>query len=250
MDPQYAKDYRELYEKHWWWRAREDLILSTLERLRPGGGWGPILDIGCGDGLFFGELSKRGDVSGIEMDPTGVTPGGPWSDRIAIRPFDETFQPGKLFSLVLLLDVLEHFPDPKPMLERAIALLAPGGTLLITVPAFRSLWTSHDVLNRHYTRYTRRELVALVREAGGEVRRARYFYQWMAPLKLAAYLKESLLPATPASPRVPPAWLNQLLYSASRLEHRIAAALDPPFGSSLLLEAAPGKPEPHTLSRT
>jgi SAM-dependent methyltransferase len=239
MDPQYARDYRELYENHWWWRAREDLILATLESLRPGGGWGPILDIGCGDGLFFPKLSRLGDVFGIEMDPTGVTPGGPWASRIAIRPFDGSFQPGRLFGLVLLLDVLEHFTDPLPMLRRAVELVASTGTLLITVPAFRSLWTSHDDLNHHYARYTRPELAALVREAGGDVRQARYFYHWMVPLKLAAHLKESVFPVTPAPPRVPPAWLNDLLYRASWLEHRIPARLAPPFGSSLLLVVSP-----------
>jgi SAM-dependent methyltransferase len=239
MDPQYARDYRELYDNHWWWRAREDLILATLERLRPGGGWGPILDIGCGDGLFFPKLSRLGDVSGIEMDPTGVTPGGPWASRIVIRPFDQSFQPGRLFGLVLLLDVLEHFADPLPMLRRSIELVDATGTLLITVPAFRSLWTSHDDLNHHYARYTRSALAELVEASGGEVRQARYFYQWMVPLKLAAHLKESVFPVTPAAPRVPPAWLNALLYRASLLEHRIPASIAPPFGSSLLLVVSP-----------
>src|SRR5262252_3992992 len=135
MDAQYARDYRQLYECHWWWRAREDLILATLEKLRPGGGWGAILDVGCGDGLFFSKLSRIGDVFGIEMDPTGVMPGGPWTSRIAIRPFDSSYQPDRLFQLILLLDVLEHFRDPLPMLRRAFELLEAGGTLLITVPA-------------------------------------------------------------------------------------------------------------------
>jgi SAM-dependent methyltransferase len=237
MDAQYARDYRQLYESHWWWRAREDLILAALEALRPGGGWGAILDVGCGDGLFFPKLAQIGDVFGIEMDPTGVMPHGPWASRIAIRPFDSSYQPGRQFQLILLLDVLEHFRDPLPMLRRAFELLEAAGTLLITVPAYRSLWTSHDDLNHHYTRYTRRGLEALIREAGGEVRQARYFYQWMVPLKLAAHFKEKLLPVKPVPPRVPPAWLNRLLYGASRLEHRLTAALNPPFGSSLLVAA-------------
>lgn len=234
MDSQYARDYRDLYERHWWWRAREDLLLTTLRRLRPAGQWGPILDVGCGDGLFFEKLSSLGEVEGIEMDPTGVSPGGKWLDRIHVQSFDETFRPGKRYSLVLMLDVIEHFAEPLPRVRRALDLLADDGKLLVTVPAFLSLWTSHDDLNHHFTRYTKGGLTALLRQAGGDVQQARYFYLWMSPLKLAAHFKELLFPVTPATPGIPPPWLNGLLYGLSRLEQRTVGRLPLPFGSSLL----------------
>jgi SAM-dependent methyltransferase len=233
MEPEYALHYRALYEAHWWWRAREDLILRTLEDLSGGRPVGPILDVGCGDGLFFEKLLRFGDVEGVEMDPTGVAPDGPWIGRIQVRPFDETFQPRKRYALVLMLDVLEHFADPVRALRRAVELLDDGGAILLTVPAFRALWTSHDVLNRHYTRYTRRTLEAVVREAGARLEWSRYAFRWMAPLKLAASWKERLVPARPAPPRVPPAWLNRALYGLSRVEDRLIGRAPVPFGSSL-----------------
>lgn len=234
MDPEYALRYRNLYEKHWWWRAREDLILETLEPLRAAGERGAILDVGCGDGLFFEELSRLGEVEGIEMDPTGVTPGGPWVDRIHVRPFDESFQPGKHYGLILMLDVLEHLQDPDSALCRALDLLEPEGTLLITVPAFQILWTSHDDLNHHLRRYSKTALASLIRRAGGEIRHAQYFYRWLFPFKLAAHFKEALLPAKPATPGLPPRWLNGLLFRMSRLEQKTFGAVPLPFGSSLL----------------
>jgi SAM-dependent methyltransferase len=237
MDEHYARNYRDLYQNHWWWRARESLILSTLAALRPGGEWGRILDIGCGDGLFFDELSRLGHVEGIEPDPAGVTPGGRWAHRIHVRPFDESFRPERLYGLVLLLDVLEHFEDPKRHLQRALRLLEPGGTLLVTVPAFRLLWTSHDVLNHHRTRYTRARILELLREAGAEVVFARYFYRWAFPVKLAAHFKEALFPSTPTTPRVPPFWINRFLYGLSRAEQRTIGSWPLPFGSSLLAVA-------------
>lgn len=235
MDADYAGHYRELYERHWWWRAREDLILDTLRGLRST--WGSILDVGCGDGLFFEKLQKLGEVEGIEMDPTGVTPGGPWRDRIQVRPFDEGFQPARRYSLVLLLDVLEHFRDPLRCLKRALDLLEPHGTLLITVPAFRVLWTSHDDLNHHHTRYTRKSLAALGRQAGARIEHSRYFFQWTAPFKLAAHVKEKFVPVTPTVPRIPPNWLNRCFYRFSRIEQKTFARLPVPFGSSLLAVA-------------
>jgi SAM-dependent methyltransferase len=240
MDPRYARSYRDLFERHWWWRAREDLILETMSHLRPAMTWGSILDVGCGDGLFFDRLETMGWVEGVEMDPTGVSREGRWAERIHVRPFDEGFQPGRTYALILMLDVLEHLADPLVSLRRAVELLEPDGAILITVPAFAALWTSHDVLNRHYRRYTRRSLSALATQAGAQIHWGRYFFHWMGPVKLVSHFKEKLFGASESLPRVPPAWLNRCLYRFSRAEQRIFRALPIPFGSSLIAVAGRG----------
>src|SRR5262245_48449255 len=121
MDPEYAQQYREIYEKHWWWRARERLILSTIDKIQPKGRRGSILDIGCGDGLLFDRLSAFGEVEGVEMDSSLVNPKSRWKDRIYVCSFDSSFRPRKQYSLILMLDVLEHFADPLDPLRRALA---------------------------------------------------------------------------------------------------------------------------------
>src|SRR3954454_21210763 len=117
-----------------------------------------------------------------------------------------------------MLDVLEHFAEPIDSLRREVELVDNGGAILITVPAFLSLWTSHDVLNRHYTRYTRHTLGAVVSAAGARLDWSRYVFRWMSPLKLAAAWKERILPVTPAPPRIPPRPVNRALYRLCRLE--------------------------------
>ena len=67
MDPEYAARYAELHATHWWWRAREAFVLDALKRRRGAVG-GRILDVGCGDGLLFGELARLGEVEGVEPD--------------------------------------------------------------------------------------------------------------------------------------------------------------------------------------
>ena len=168
MRDDYLKRYRELYQQHWWWRAREKLILKTLRAQQPPGGWKRILDVGCGDGLLFDQLIPFGEVEGVEPSAASVSEHGPHRSRIHICAFDENFQPGKEFTLILMLDVLEHLADPAAALRRALALLAPAGMLLVTVPAFKALWTNHDVVNEHVTRYTRRTFRELARQAGLE----------------------------------------------------------------------------------
>jgi SAM-dependent methyltransferase len=237
MERSYAIAYRELFHGHWWWRARERLILETIEAHRSRNGPETILDVGCGDGLFFDRLEQYGKVEGIEMEPAAVSSDSRWRNRIFIGPFDETFDLGRRYTLVLMLDVLEHFPDPIARLKWAGELLRPDGMLILTVPAFELLWTSHDELNHHYTRYTRRRLSEVVEDAGLRLEFARYFYHWMFPVKLAVRFKEALLGAEPETPSIPRAWLNRLLYGVSRIEQKTLGRLPLPFGTSLLAVA-------------
>ena len=60
-------------------------------------------------------------------------PQGPFRDRIHIAPFDTEFRPATPYSLVLMLDVLEHIENPGQALRHAHSLLKPGGALLLTV---------------------------------------------------------------------------------------------------------------------
>ena len=238
MDSGYGARYRELFERHWWWRARERVILQALRAHRPAAGWRAVLDVGCGDGLFFDELSRLEGVTLVEgVEPAGalVSPDGPHRARIHVVPFDERFQPGRRYSLVLMLDVLEHLEDPAAALRHALELLEPDGVFLATVPAFMSLWTRHDELNHHYTRYDRRSFRALAASAGLRIADCRYFFRWTAVAKLATRLVESLAAGAPASPSIPPAAINRGLYGLSRMEERLLGALPVPFGSSLLV---------------
>ncbi len=235
MRDDYLERYRDLYQHHWWWRAREKLILKSLRAHQPPGGWKTILDVGCGDGLFFDQLLPWGDVEGVEPTAALLSENGPHRSRIHLCPFDENFEPHKEFQLILMLDVLEHLSDPPAALRRALALLAPGGRLLITVPAFQALWTNHDVVNGHVTRYTRRTFRELARQAGLSIHAEHYFFQWLFPLKLAARIMERASGTPPRPASVPPAWLNKPPYWLSRLEQYTWGALPCPFGSSLMV---------------
>jgi 2-polyprenyl-3-methyl-5-hydroxy-6-metoxy-1,4-benzoquinol methylase len=237
MNPAYIEQYRQLFERHWWWRAREQFVLEAIARFhRPNPDeW--VLDVGCGDGLFFDQLARFGTVEGVEVEPDAVSPDNPHAERIHVRPFDETFQPGRTYALITILDVLEHLDDARAALAHAASLLAPGGTLMVTVPAFRSLWTRHDALNHHRTRYTRSTLLPLFTAAGLDVVHSRYLFHWTAFAKLAVRLKELVIPGDPQPPRVGAHWINRLLLGLTLAEERIARPLRLPFGTSLLVIA-------------
>ena len=194
-----------------------------------------ILDIGCGDGLFFDRLADFGEVEGVEPSADLVSPHNPHRSRIYVCPFDEMFRPGKRYSLITMLDVLEHLEDPSRALRHALELLTPDGLMIITVPALMALWTNHDVLNHHLTRYTKRSFHRVAQRAGFDVREERYLYHWTCPVKLGVRVLEHVLHRQPEPPKIPVDWANDVLFRVSRFEQKTLSALPMPFGSSLMV---------------
>jgi len=237
MDAQYVGAYRALYERHWWWRSREVLLTRELERIAAGRPVGRILDVGCGDGLFFPVLHRFGDPFGVEPALDALSPDGPWRARIHAGPLDDAFQPDAPFDLVLALDVIEHLDDPDAFLRQVRRVAAPGAWFVVTVPAFRALWTAHDDLNAHITRFTRAELGALLSAHGFEVRHARYFFVLLAAVKLAVRGVERILGARPRTPQVPAAPINAALRLVCAAEQAVLGRHALWFGSSLLMIA-------------
>lgn len=145
-------------------------LLDTVQRHAPRRG--RVLDFGAGAGQFAVPMSQLGfDVTALEPDErlrARITSAG----VRAIGGPDELTD-GSL-QYVYSLNVLEHIDDDVGALSRLRAKLAPGGLLLIYVPAFPVLYTSMDAKVGHVRRYTRTTLVSAVRAAGFQVERVAY----------------------------------------------------------------------------
>ena len=196
-----------------------------------------ILDIGCGDGLFFDRLSTLGEVEGVEPYAALVSPDNPYRSRIHISPFDDAFRPAKKYSLILMLDVLEHLENPLAALRHVSRLLEDNGTFVATVPAFLALWTNHDVLNHHFTRYTKTTFEELVRQTDLRIQEERYLYHWTFPIKLGVRAMERAMGSKPEPPEVRSGWINEMCYHLTRIEQNTLSRLGMPFGSSLFVVA-------------
>ncbi len=101
----------------------------------------------------------------------------------------------------------------------------PGGWLLVTVPAYQALWSSHDEANHHYRRYSRRALRPLRRMPAGRCARMTSFNSLLLAPAAAFRLAQRRRSATSnggASPdlQLGPAWLNAALETPLRLEAR------------------------------
>jgi SAM-dependent methyltransferase len=231
---EYAQHYRELWQRHWWWRSRRAWVLDWIERLHRESPRRRILDVGCGDGLFFDQLSRFGEVDGLEPDGTLVS-NPRWRDRIRTEPLTSEFRPEQPYDLLLMLDVLEHIEDDAEALVAAHKSLREEGHVLITVPALPALWSQHDEVNEHHRRYTERTLRDVLRHAGYQVETLRYFFFWtVAPLWARRALAPAGMPDGEYAVPIPCRPINAALESLSRLEHRIGEWIPWPVGSSLL----------------
>src|SRR5439155_1584785 len=79
------------------------------------------------------------------------------------------------FDTVVCANVLEHVADDAASLRAMRALLAPGGRVVLIVPALHALYGTIDAAIGHHRRYTREEIDAKLHAAGLEVEHVSYF---------------------------------------------------------------------------
>lgn len=208
---------------HWWIRTR----FEYLERcLRPFTVPIGVLEVGCGTAQNLRYLRERSTLSSMLARLVGLEPGiaddvsrEPWMspDDAIYRSADAI--PGS-FDVLVAMDVIEHLDDDLESLKQWLGLLKPGGSVLISVPAFSWLWSRHDVALGHKRRYTKASLERLVQSAGLEIESLTYAFGFLVP---PAYLMRKLLPekrdeGQGTALRLPHPIVNALLYGAGRLE--------------------------------
>lgn len=244
-DPEYFAPLFAAEERHFWFRARNALIGALARKALAGRSASRLLEIGCGTGNVLRALRSSapgGTLVGMDLFIEGLHIARRRVDAPLVQadvsraPFDAGFD------LIGLFDVIEHLPEDEQVLRDAAALLAPGGTLLVTVPAFPSLWSYFDEAAHHVRRYRRAELGKKLAAAGLQVTTLSYSMLSIFPL---VWLQRRLMRAHGTSDhdravdelRIVPV-INEILAGLLTLEARLCAAgVRLPFGTSLIAVA-------------
>ncbi len=228
-----------LQPDYWWYRARSELLRVALQKYV--GQPQRTLDVGSADGPSVGWLSDVGHKVSLDIDPRGLDRGG-----VCGSVLDLPFRDGS-FDVVTAFDVIEHCAPEQRAMAELRRVLAPGGRLLASVPAYQWAWTQHDVDNGHHRRYTRKRLVAAFEGSGFRVERVTYAFTSVFPFFAAERLgrrareraqgRASTGPADVVSvPHVAPS-VERMLMGLTRWDERLLAGRDLPFGSSLFVAA-------------
>lgn len=237
MDTSLYELFYSLEDRHWWFQGRKELVLSLLDRYRPC----PrprILDVGCGTGGMLSAYASYGPSLGVDT----ACEAGHFSRKRGLEVMLASgnslpFADGS-FDVVSALDVIEHVDEDVAILTEMQRVCAPGGVLLVTVPAFQFLWSSHDDLNHHKRRYIRRELGARVDAAGFDSLKLSYYNSFLLP---AAILRKYLLKArnngAACHLEALPEPLNAVFRRVLVLERPVLSRGELPLGASIICAA-------------
>jgi len=259
MEEQFATEYEDFERWHWWFQGRQQILASILRReltRQRSAGLGPrrLVSLGCGPaaGLdwLVDVLGGDGRVIGVDADPSGALRGH--RETVAALPDGVAFAYGRAEATplrsascdaVLALDLIEHMEDDAAGLAEAARLVRPGGFLLVTVPAFQSLWGNQDVVSHHKRRYSASSFAGAFERAGIQLSWLTYFNTVLFPAVAAVRWGRRLFGRADAevsdfdSGR--PGVLNTALTRVFAAERHVVGKLRLPFGVSLVAVARP-----------
>lgn len=222
-----------------WFRARNKLILWILNhQFRQ---MKTFLEIGCGTGFVLSGIHSafpEVSLSASEIDSAGLPYIRQKVETADIFQMDARHIPFREeFDVIGAFDVIEHIDEDEEVLRQIYNACKPGGGVVITVPQHRFLWSEVDTFSHHKRRYTKKELIGKIQEAGFEIVDITSFVSIILPLMLLSRLriKSKKKDYDPMKEWSMPGFLNRMLELIMGFERiLIKAGLRFPAGGSLL----------------
>lgn len=225
-------------DTYWWHVGRKSIVSLQLRALNlPEGA--RVLNIGCGTGGMIPFMEEYGRVSNVDTSEEAIRycKLRGYEDAVKVDGIELPFG-NEVFDVVVATDVLEHIKDEQAALAEWRRVLKPGGHLLITVPAYQWLWSSHDESLHHFRRYTASEVHRKLNQKDFDIKRRSYVIVFSFPLVVGFRLLRGLASKEQKTSYVSlPAWLNSLFINLLRIEARAVKVISFPFGTSVLAVA-------------
>ena len=170
---------------NWYYHSKFKIALKMLASLEA---WPSnsatnniLVDIGSGSGVFtkaFYNAFKVPEKKAYAIDKHYKKENLGIHDGVYFcKKLPDGVEPSYLF----LMDILEHVENDIDFLKKWVEIASPNSIFLFTVPAFKCLWSDHDLFLKHKKRYSLKELENVISEAGMIVLKARYFYASIFP---------------------------------------------------------------------
>ena len=236
MEKNFEKEYHNLETHHWWFKSRRKYILDYISKAPKNS---KILDIGCSSGILIKELVNKGfaieNLFGIDISAEAIAN---CKSNGILNSFVMDAQNIVLqeqFDIIISSDCLEHLKDETKAINNWQSLLKSGGTMIVFVPAFQSLWSYHDVVNMHYKRYTKGELSKLLISGNLEIIKSSYWNFFLfLPIyfyrRTSSFFQKTKPEVSDIS--VGNKFINKLLLCLLSFENKILNYCNFPFGVS------------------
>lgn len=241
MKPQaYSKTF-EFEEDYWWFKGRRRIVFDSLKKIKKDSKEKVLLDIGCGTGITLEKIKEFNLKVGVDNSLQAL--------NYAIRRNCPNLINGSSYALplrdnsvdcVLILDVLEHLDEERKALLEVWRVCKKGGGIVVTVPAYRFLWSGEDEVSLHKRRYVGSAKKKLIESAGFKVEKISYFNSFLMPLIYVVILFNKLFnkkSMEESDLKVFPRVLNYGLTIVLYFEALLLRMLNLPFGASLICVA-------------
>lgn len=230
-----------LESKNFWFKSRNRLIQWTLKKYFKTDG--KFLEIGCGTGFVLNGLKTEYpdlDCFGSEIHISGLKLARARLTDVALYQMDARNIPFENeYDVIGAFDVIEHIEDDQEVLLQMYKAIKPGGGIILTVPQHPFLWGPADEYAFHKRRYTRKELISKVKNAGFQIQRVTSFVTILSPFMMISRLldrgNKSYKPDNELKINF---FLNKIFEIVQYIEiFFIKLGITFPFGGSLLIVA-------------
>jgi SAM-dependent methyltransferase len=247
-NPDYPADLFDrlcrIEEGHFWFQARNRIILRIFRQHVIGQGQPRVLEVGCGTGFVLQGLAAEGryQLTGLEEHLAGLRHARRRLPSVEFVQADARDLPYEAeFDAIGAFDVIEHIDDDTAVLTSIHRALKPNGIVILTVPQHKWLWSATDEQAMHKRRYTRQDLSAKLAAAGFAMLRCTSFVTTLLPVMYLSRLAKREQPAGAEGDvyefEISPA-ANTVCAAAMRIDEAlIGMGVSLPVGGSLLAVA-------------
>ncbi len=222
----------------WWFQGRRDLFKAILKMgIKEKVDFG--VDLGCGpmtNENLYDDFAENWVSLDYSVESFKKVEDGKSSLKI-IGNLLKTPLKDSSFDLILLLDVLEHIENEDEALGETYRILKKEGLVLVSVPAFKLLWSHHDNQAGHKRRYTKKEILEVAKRNNLEVKFSTYFNSsFFVPIFIIRRILR-LLPKGDKKLEIDlsPEFVDNFFYFILRIENFINVKLFRiPFGTSVV----------------
>lgn len=236
----------EMEKNHFWNKGRKEIIYQILQyATQVKKNSLKMLEIGCGNGNVLSYLKSKGiDIEGIDISIEALHLCRKRCKTILYQADGKNMPfPDASYDVIGMFDLIEHIDNEQLFLSEAFRICKDGGILIITVPAYKSLWSYFDNVSGHKRRYGKNELIMKLRQAGFEiVKISFYIFFLFLPYVLFRQLNILKKGATEQDfsklievKTIPV--LNSIFLAFLIIESRLLKRFNLPFGSSLICVA-------------
>ena len=226
----------EQEKQHWWFIAKGQFMKKIMRMfVRKGGA---VLDAGCGTGHNMRFLADKDFYVGLDVSQEALRFCQRNGHGILVRGQLEQLPFAKgSFDVALALDVIEHTQNPWQVIRQLFKVIKPNGTLVVTVPACRFLFSGHDEALSHLRRYDPEDLRQLLSEAGFRVEHLGYMYclPFIPVAAVRVFRKLFIRDPRPQSDvfSSPNLWINRFMQKLLGIEKAMLGGVPFPFGTTL-----------------